>query len=78
MVLLLEKQTLTARASSSLASFVNMIDEFYDRNVKLLISADAPVKELYRGRKLDFEFQRTVSRLVEMQSREYLARPPLC
>jgi cell division protein ZapE len=58
--------------------FVNMIDEFYDRNVKLLISADAPVKELYRGRKLDFEFQRTVSRLVEMQSREYLARPHLC
>lgn len=57
--------------------FVNMVDEFYDRNVKLLISADAPVKELYRGRKLKFEFQRTVSRLVEMQSHSYLARPHL-
>lgn len=57
--------------------FVNMVDEFYDRNVKLLISADAPIKELYRGRQLEFEFQRTISRLIEMQSLDYLARPHL-
>ena len=63
--------------SNAARRFVIMVDEFYDRNVKLLISADAPIKELYSGRKLAFEFQRTASRLTEMQSREYLARPHL-
>lgn len=64
--------------SDAARRFVNLVDEFYDRNVKLLISADAPARNLYSGRKLEFEFQRTVSRLIEMQSHEYLARPHLC
>lgn len=55
--------------------FVNLVDEFYDRQVKLIISAERPLSELYSTGKLDFEFQRTVSRLLEMQSREYLSRP---
>lgn len=55
--------------------FVNLVDEFYDRQVKLVISAERALAELYSTGKLDFEFQRTVSRLLEMQSREYLARP---
>jgi cell division protein ZapE len=55
--------------------FVNLVDEFYDRQVKLVISAERPLAEIYSAGKLDFEFQRTVSRLLEMQSREYLARP---
>lgn len=55
--------------------FVNLVDEFYDRNVKLIISAERALGELYSTGKLDFEFQRTVSRLLEMQSHEYLARP---
>lgn len=55
--------------------FVNLVDEFYDRQVKLIISAERPLAELYTTGKLDFEFQRTVSRLLEMQSREYLSRP---
>ena len=76
-VLLSNVPVLSDNDADSARRFVNMIDEFYDRNVKLLVSADAPARELYRGRKLDFEFQRTVSRLVEMQSREYLARPHL-
>jgi cell division protein ZapE len=54
--------------------FISVIDEFYDRNVNVVISAAAPPNELYRGEKLKFEFQRTASRLVEMQSAEYLAR----
>lgn len=54
--------------------FVNLIDEFYDRNVKLVMAADRPLLELYDGHRLQFEFQRTVSRLQEMQSHEYLAR----
>ena len=54
--------------------FINLVDEFYDRNVKLVISAEAPLLELYGGGRLEFEFQRTCSRLQEMQSHEYLAR----
>lgn len=55
--------------------FINMVDEFYDRGVKLLISAEVPAEQLYRGGRLEFEFQRTLSRLQEMQSLEYLALP---
>jgi cell division protein ZapE len=54
--------------------FVNLVDEFYDRNVNLILSAAAPLLELYRGEKLVHEFQRTGSRLIEMQSEAYLAR----
>lgn len=54
--------------------FINLVDEFYDRNVKLVLSAARPLELLYEGGKLQFEFERTVSRLLEMQSHEYLAR----
>ncbi|MDJ0877011.1 MAG: cell division protein ZapE [Halieaceae bacterium] len=54
--------------------FINLVDEFYDRNVKLILSAEVPILELYSGGRLEFEFQRTQSRLQEMQSEEYLAR----
>ncbi|MBV1879994.1 MAG: AFG1 family ATPase [Pseudomonadales bacterium] len=54
--------------------FVNLVDEFYDRNVKLILSAEADIDGLYTGGRLDFEFERTKSRLLEMQSHEYLAR----
>jgi len=57
--------------------FITLVDEFYDRNVKLLISAETSIDELYTGQKLAFEYQRTASRLTEMQSHEYLARPHL-
>ena len=54
--------------------FINLVDEFYDRGVKLLLAADVPQDRLYTGRRLTFQFQRTQSRLQEMQSHEYLAR----
>ena len=54
--------------------FINMVDEFYDRNVKLIISAEVELKDLYTGGRLSFEFQRTLSRLLEMQSHEFLSR----
>ena len=57
--------------------FINLIDEFYDRNVKMLISAVTQIDSLYHGKRLAFEFQRTTSRLTEMQSNDYLARPHL-
>tara|TARA_R110002096_G_scaffold67198_9_gene163040 strand:- start:1408 stop:2511 length:1104 start_codon:yes stop_codon:yes gene_type:complete len=55
--------------------FITAIDEFYDRSVKVIISAEADVHHLYKGKKLSFEFQRTISRLLEMRSHDYLARP---
>lgn len=57
--------------------FIALVDEFYDRRVKLIVSANADAVDLYRGERLSFEFDRTVSRLVEMQSAEYLAAPHL-
>ena len=54
--------------------FVNLVDEFYDRGVKLISSAEVVPEQLYQGSLLTFEFRRTLSRLQEMQSREYLAR----
>lgn len=53
--------------------FVHLVDEFYDRKVNLIISAAVSSMELYAGNKVKFEFQRTLSRLTEMQSEEYLA-----
>jgi len=53
---------------------ISLVDEFYDRGVKLVVSAAAAPGGLYRGERLAFEFRRTASRLVEMQSESYLAR----
>ena len=52
--------------------FIAMVDEFYDRKVKLIVSAEASIERLYQGNRLQFEFARTASRLTEMQSGEYL------
>lgn len=57
--------------------FIALVDEFYDRRVKLIIAASEPAESLYTGTRLRFEFDRTVSRLIEMQSSEYLALPHL-
>ena len=65
------------RHNDAARRFVNLVDEFYDRNVKLLITAQSRIEDIYTGDRLAFEFQRTASRLVEMQSHEYLARPHL-
>jgi cell division protein ZapE len=53
--------------------FVHLVDEFYDRHVNLVCTADAPPAALYRGERLAGAFERTASRLIEMQSAEYLA-----
>jgi cell division protein ZapE len=76
-VLLSRVPQLDALREDAARRFINLVDEFYDRGVNLIIAADVPLDELYVGEKLRFEFQRTRSRLTEMQSREYLARPHL-
>lgn len=58
--------------------FIALVDEFYDRRVKLIVSAKSDPRHLYAGKSLRFEFDRTVSRLIEMQSTDYLAQPHLC
>ena len=54
--------------------FISLVDEFYDHNVKLALSASAPLEDLYLEGRLAFEFERTKSRLLEMQSHDYLSR----
>lgn len=54
--------------------FIALVDELYDRNVNLIVSAAAPPTDLYRGELVAFQFQRTISRLIEMQSEDYLTR----
>ncbi|WP_333607130.1 cell division protein ZapE [Arsukibacterium sp.] len=53
--------------------FIALVDEFYERRVKLIMSAELPLEQLYSQGQLQFEFKRCISRLQEMQSRDYLA-----
>jgi cell division protein ZapE len=53
--------------------FINLVDEFYDRHVKVIVSAEVAIPDIYTGTRLSFEYDRTVSRLLEMQSEEYLS-----
>ncbi|CAM4281524.1 cell division protein ZapE [Pseudoalteromonas ostreae] len=57
--------------------FIALVDEFYERHVTLIISAEKPITELYTQGNLNFEFRRCISRLQEMQSLEYLAKEHL-
>ncbi len=54
--------------------FIHLVDALYDSHVKLVLSAAAPVVDLYEGERLRAEFARTESRLIEMQSEDYLGR----
>lgn len=73
-VLLSDVPVLTTDLDNEARRFVHLVDEFYDRRVNLIVSAAVPAYELYRGERLSFEFQRTLSRLTEMQSEHYLAQ----
>ncbi|MEO6969216.1 MAG: cell division protein ZapE [Rhodanobacteraceae bacterium] len=64
----------TPGSDNAALRFVRMVDEFYDRRVKLVLSAAVPAVELYDGKRLRAEFARTESRLIEMQSTAYLAQ----
>ncbi len=68
---------LTPDIENEARRFIALVDEFYDRRVKLVVTAATELESLYAGTRLSFEFERTMSRLVEMQSTEYLAAPHL-
>ena len=53
--------------------FVSLVDELYDRRINLVVLAQSSIDRLYEGVGLKFEFERTMSRLIEMQSPEYIA-----
>nr|WP_314626697.1 cell division protein ZapE [uncultured Noviherbaspirillum sp.] len=71
-VLLTSVPRMSAAMSSEARRFTWLIDVLYDHKVKLLLSAEVPAEELYTEGVLSNEFHRTVSRIIEMQSREYM------
>jgi cell division protein ZapE len=74
-VLLSEVPQMTAAMASAARRFVWLVDVLYDQKVKLLMSAACPPEALYTSGVLSGEFHRTVSRISEMQTREYLQAP---
>ena len=73
-VLVAHVPVLTQQDEDAARRFIALVDELYDRRVKLVVTAAASLPELYQGERLQFEFQRTRSRLSEMQSPEYLSQ----
>jgi len=73
-VLISGLETMDDNQTDRLRRFMHLVDEFYDHSVKLILNAAAEPEALYQGKRLVFEYQRTQSRLREMQSHAYLAR----
>jgi cell division protein ZapE len=69
--------TLNKQDDDAARRLIELVDELYDRNVKLLISSDNPPSGIYNGNRLKETFKRTTSRLTEISSNEYLAKPHL-
>ncbi len=76
-VLLSNLRRLDDEEADRVHRLITLVDALYDRRSKLVCSADAEPTELYRGRDMAFPFKRTASRLIEMRTREYLARAHL-
>jgi cell division protein ZapE len=74
-VLLSDVPQMLARDAAEARRFTWLVDVLYDRRCKLILSAAAPPEQLYTQGPLAHEFPRTISRLHEMQSAEYLALP---
>ncbi|WP_114785082.1 cell division protein ZapE [Vibrio tetraodonis] len=76
-VLLADVKQMGRLTDDAARRFIALVDEFYERNVKLIISAEVALEDLYTQGQLEFEFQRCQSRLIEMQSHDYLAKEHL-
>ncbi|MCZ6709133.1 MAG: cell division protein ZapE [Gammaproteobacteria bacterium] len=64
----------STRNEDAARRFISLVDEFYDHDVKLIVSAEAQPAALYPGDRLRFDFERTICRLLDLRSHEYLAR----
>ncbi len=73
-VLIADVPVLDKYTDDAARRFVNLVDEFYDRGVRIAAAAAAEPEALYVGDRLAFEFQRAASRLFEMRSAEWLER----
>ena len=67
---------LTENHTAQTIMFIHLIDVMYDRGIKIISSAAVPLEELYVNGEMKGEFKRTLSRLTEMQSVDYLSRHP--
>lgn len=72
-IVLYDVPILDSSSESAARRFVALIDEFYDRNVNVIFYAQAKIQEIYQGHQLTKPFERTVSRVVEMQADSYLS-----
>ena len=72
-IVLYDIPIMDANLESAARRFVALIDEFYDRNVNVIFYAEAPIVSLYQGDLLATPFERTISRVIEMQSDNHLA-----
>lgn len=65
---------LSANARNTISLFIRLVDVFYDKRVRLVFSAAVPVEEIYTSGELVRDYQRTCSRLQEMQSEDYFSK----
>jgi cell division protein ZapE len=71
-ILISDVPVMNSERRDSARRFMTMIDTFYDNHIHLMLSADAPPQGLYSGDDWGFEFDRTISRLMEIQSADYI------
>lgn len=76
-VMISEVPRLESKDEAAARRFISLVDEFYERRVKLMLTAEVELESIYNGQLLGFEFKRTLSRLQEMQSLSYLAEEHL-
>ncbi|HET7266918.1 MAG TPA: cell division protein ZapE [Oleiagrimonas sp.] len=74
-IIVSEVPTFTPDNHDAAKRFIHLVDALYDQRVKLVLSAATAIIDLYEGERLRAEFSRTESRLIEMQSEDYLALP---
>lgn len=71
-IILTDIPILSAEQNNELTRFINLIDEIYEHGILLIYSAQAPLEQIYDKGRLEFKFKRTLSRLMEMQSQDYI------
>ena len=72
-IVLYDIRILNPDSESAARRFIALIDEFYDRNVNVIFHAEAPINLIYQGNQLTKVFERTISRVIEMQADSYLS-----